>query len=47
MKDLVWFIVGMWNGGMLEEVEQFCCLQDVLDCGAGVERAVQARVTAA
>ena len=35
------------NGGVLEEVEQFCFLGDVLDCEAGVERAVRARVTAA
>ena len=28
------------NGGMLEEVEQFCYLGDVLDCEGGVERAV-------
>ena len=35
------------NRGMLEEVEQFCYLGDVLDCEAGVERAVQVRVTAA
>ena len=35
------------NRGVLEEVEQFCCLGYVLDCEAEVERAVQARVTAA
>ena len=35
------------NGGMLEEVEQFCYLRDVLDCEGGAERAVRARVTAA
>ena len=35
------------NGGMLQEVEQFCYLGDVLDCESGVERAVRARVTAA
>ena len=28
------------NGGILEEVEQFCYLGDVLDCEAGVKRAV-------
>ena len=28
------------NGGMLEEVEQFCYLGDVVDCEAGVEGAV-------
>ena len=32
------------NGGVLEEIEQFCYLGDVLDCKAGVERAVLARV---
>ena len=31
------------NGGMLEKVEQFCYLRDVLDCEGGMERAVQAR----
>ncbi len=31
----------------IEEVQQFCYLRDVLDCGAGVERAVRARVAAA
>ena len=31
----------------MEGVEQFCYLGDVLDCEAGVERAVRARVTAA
>ena len=36
-----WYVV---NGGMLEEVEQFCYLEDVLDCKAGVERAVRAKV---
>ena len=35
------------DGGVLEEVQQFCYLGDVLDCEAGVERAVRARVTAA
>ena len=35
------------NRGMLEEVEQLCYLGDMLDCEAGVERAVQAKVTAA
>ncbi len=33
-------------GGELEEVQQFCYLGDVLDCEAGVERAVRARVAA-
>ena len=27
------------NGGILEELKQFCYLGDVLDCEAGVERA--------
>ena len=36
------------SGGVLEEVEQFCYLGDVLDCEAGVERAnLQARVVVA
>ena len=35
------------NGGVLEEVKQFCYLGDVLICGAGVERAVRTRATAA
>ena len=35
------------DGGVLEEVQQFCYLGDVLDCEAGVERAVRARVAAA
>ncbi len=35
------------DGGELEEVQQFCYLGDVLDCEAGVERAVRARVAAA
>ena len=35
------------NGGVLEAVEQLCYLGDVVDCEAGVERAVQVRVTAA
>ena len=35
------------NGVVFEEVEQLCCLGDVLDCDARVERAVPARVTAA
>ena len=38
-----WYVV---NGGMLEEVEQFCYLEDVLDCKAGVERAVRAQTWA-
>ena len=32
---------------MLEEVQQFCYLGDMLDCEAGVERAVRVRVAAA
>ena len=35
------------NGGVFEEVQQFSYLGEVLDCEAGVERAVRARVTAA
>ena len=35
------------NGGFLEKVQQFCYLGDVLDCEAGVERAVRARVALA
>lgn len=35
------------DGGVLEEVQQFCYLGDVLDCEAGVERAVRARVAVA
>ncbi len=35
------------DGGELEEVPQFSYLGDVLDCEAGVERAVRARVAAA
>ena len=33
--------------GQIEEVQKFCYLGDVLDCEAGVERAVRARVSAA
>ena len=32
------------SGGTLEDVQQFCYLGDMLDCEAGVERAVRARV---
>ena len=37
--------VGKWfvNGGILEEVEQFCYLGDVLECEGVVERAMRAR----
>ncbi len=35
------------DGDVLEEVQQFCYLGDVLDCEAGVERAVRARMAAA
>jgi hypothetical protein len=35
------------DGGVIQEVQQFCYLGDVLDCEAGVERAVRARVAAA
>ena len=34
------------NGSVLEEVEQLCYL-DVLDCEAGVEKVIRARITAA
>ena len=34
-------------GRQIEEVQEFCYLGDVLDCEAGVERAVRARVSAA
>ena len=33
--------------GVIKEVEQFCYLGDILDCEAGVERAVRARVAIA
>ena len=36
-----------WEGGQIEEVQEFGYLEDVLDCEAGVERAVRARVSAA
>ncbi len=35
------------DGGVLEEVQHFCYLGDMLDCEAGVERAVRARMAAA
>ena len=35
------------DGGVLDEVQQFCYLGDVLDCEAGVERAVRSRVAIA
>ena len=38
---------GITLGGQIEEVQEFCYLGDVLDCEAGVERAVRARVRAA
>jgi len=31
----------------MEEVDEFCCLGNVLDCEAGLERALRARVVAA
>ena len=37
----------MTKGGEIKEVQEFCYLGDVVDCEAGVERAVRARVTAA
>ena len=39
--------VGTSLGVQIEEVQEFCYLGDVLDCVAGVERAVRARVSAA
>ena len=39
--------VGTTLGVQIEEVLEFCYLGDVLDCEAGVERAVRARVSAA
>ena len=38
---------GTTLGRQIEEVQEFCYLGDVLDCEAGVERAVRARVSAA
>ena len=38
---------GTTLGGQIEEVQKFCYLGDVLDCEAGVKRAVRARVSAA
>ena len=35
------------TGGRIEEVDEFCYLGNVLDCEAGVEKAVRARVAAA
>ena len=35
------------NGGVLDEVQRFCYLGDVLDCEAGVERAVRSRAATA
>ncbi len=35
------------DGGVLDEIQQFCYLGDVLDCEAGVARAVRVRVAAA
>jgi hypothetical protein len=35
------------EGGRLAEVEHFCYLGDALDCEAGLERTVRARVAAA
>ena len=34
-------------GGQIEVVQEFCYLGDVLDCKAGVERVVRARVSTA
>ena len=38
---------GIALGGQIEEVQEFCYLGNVLDCKAGVERAVRAKVSAA
>ena len=38
---------GTTLGGQIEEVQKFCYLGDVLDCEAGVEKTVRARVSAA
>jgi len=35
------------TGGRIEEVDEFCYLGNVLDCEAGLERAVIARVAEA
>ena len=35
------------NDGVLEKLQQFCYLGDMLDCEAGVERSARARVVAA
>jgi len=35
------------TGGRIEEVDEFCYLGNVLDCEAGLERAVRAMVAAA
>ena len=32
------------GGGVVGEVKQFCCLEDVLEFGGGSERAIRARV---
>jgi len=34
------------TGGRIEEVDEFCYLGNLLDCKAGLEKAVRARVTA-
>ena len=38
---------GIALGGQTEKVQEFCYLGNVLDCEAGVERAMRARVSAA
>ena len=35
------------TGGRIEEVDEICYLGDVLDCEAGIEKVVRARVVAA
>ena len=41
------FVLGVDTGEVLEEMESFCYLGDVVDKGAEVERAVHMRVAAA
>jgi len=34
------------TGGIIEEIDEFCYLGNLLDCEAGLKRAVRARVVA-
>ena len=43
-EEEAWLVV---DGSVLEEVQKFCYLGDVLDCEAGVEKALRVRVAAA